>query len=349
VKIWSANRSAVNQPDADGSPQAIFQAANPVPPDVDGDTAGSSPNSFAQTYRSSVPLALGLTERLRECGELFTRALAIFQAVARSHGGPLARNSNLRILRARLLALALLPTLAFALDPNSLKPQGYVSDFANAIDADSRAKLEDYCGQVERATGVQIALVTVKSLEGAQIEDFANSLFRKWGVGKKGKDEGLMLLLSIDDHKDRIEVGYGLEPILPDGFVGEVLFQARPYLAKGQYGQALLAAADTMGSRIAAQKGVALDTSVRPPRTQETPQDNGIPWWVVVIGILVLFFILRSGGGGFLAGMILSNLMGGGGRRGGGGWGGGGFGGGDGGFGGFGGGDSGGGGASGDW
>ncbi len=257
-------------------------------------------------------------------------------------------------LSTRLCCIGLsLCWLAFALDPNSLKPQGYVSDFANVIDAASKAKLEDYCGQVERATGVQIALVTIPSLEGAPIEDFANTLFRKWGVGKKGKDEGLMLLLAVQDHKDRVEVGYGLEPILPDGFVGEVLYQERPYLAKGQYGPALLAAADVMGKRIAQSKNVTPDTSVRPPplpRPQQ--QDNGLPWPLVVIGIVVLLFLLRSGGGGggLLAGMILGNLLGGG-RRGGG-WGGGGFGGGDaggGGFGGFGGGDSGGGGASGSW
>ena len=250
------------------------------------------------------------------------------------------------------LAWVFLPALAFALDPNSLKPQGYVSDFANVIDADSRARLEAYCGQVERSTGVQIALVTVPSLDDAPIEDFANTLFRKWGVGKKGKDEGLMLLLAIKDRKDRIEVGYGLEPNLPDGFVGGVLREERPFLAKGQYGQGLLAAADEMGSRIAASKNVVLDTSVRPQRTAAPEPNVSIPWPLVVVGILVLLFLLRSGGGGggFLAGMILSNLIGGG-RRGGG-WGGGGFGGSDGGgggFGGFGGGDSGGGGASGSW
>jgi uncharacterized protein len=253
----------------------------------------------------------------------------------------------------KLLKLGLLfAGLAFALDPNSLKPQGYVSDFANVIDSDSKARLEAYCSQVEQATGVQIALVTVPSLDGAPVEEFANTLFRKWGVGKKGKDEGLMFLVATQDHKDRIEVGYGLEGTLPDLFVSGVLDQERPFLQKGQYGQAMLAAADEMGSRIALQKGVALNTSVRPQRTAAPEPRVRIPWPLVVIGILVLFFLLRGGGGGggFLAGMILGNLFGGGGR--GGGWGGGGFGGGDGGgggFGGFGGGDSGGGGASGSW
>jgi uncharacterized protein len=240
---------------------------------------------------------------------------------------------------------------ALALDPNSLKPQGYVSDFAHVLDANSRAMLEDYCARVEQATGVQMALVTIDSLEGDPIEDFTNALYRKWGVGKKGKDEGIMLLLAIKDRKSRVEVGYGLEPILPDGFVGGVLRESRPYLSGGQYGQAMLAAAEQMGGQIAKAKGVALDFSLR-RSSRPVVRGRGIPWPLIVIGILLLLALLRrgGGGGGFLTGMILGNVLGQSGR-----WGGGGFGGSDsgggggGGFGGFGGGDSGGGGASSDW
>jgi uncharacterized protein len=120
----------------------------------------------------------------------------------------------------------------------------------------------------------------------------------------------------------------------------------RPSLRQNQYGEALRAAATTIGSRIAQAKGIALDTSLR-RRTRPQPQQS-IPWPMIVIGIIVLGAIIRGGGGGFLAGMFLGNMLGGGGRGSGSG---GGFGGGDsgGGFGGFGGGDSGGGGASSDW
>lgn len=252
--------------------------------------------------------------------------------------------------------MALLPALGLlsALDLNKLTPQGYVSDFAKVLDDSARARLEAYCSRVEQATGVQMAIVTIDSLDGEPIEDVTNTLYRKWGVGKKGKDEGIMLLLAIKDHRDRIEVGYGLEPILPDGFVGSVLREARPLLRQSAYGPALLAAGEEMGSRIAAAKGVALDFSLRPQR-RVVAQRPGIPWPVLVVGVIVLLLLMRGGGGGgsFLTGMILGNLLGRGGGRGG--WGGGGFGGydsgggGGGGFGGFGGGDSGGGGASSDW
>ena len=240
-----------------------------------------------------------------------------------------------------------------ALDVNSLKPQGYVSDFAKVLVPESRAQLEAYCGRVEQVTGVQMAIVTIDTLDGEPVEDVANALYRKWGIGKKGKDEGILLLLAIKDHKDRLEVGYGLEPILPDGFEGSVLREARPLLRQGAYGQAIFSAAREMGSRIAQAKGVALDSSPR-PRRQSRSSGSGIPWIFIGIVVVVLLSFLsrggRGGGGGLLAGMILGNLLGGG--RGGGWGGGGGFGGGSGGgggFGGFGGGDSGGGGASGDW
>jgi uncharacterized protein len=249
-----------------------------------------------------------------------------------------------------LLALSLAP--APAVDWKALKPQGYVSDFAGVVDAQSKAELETYCTRVEQQTGAQIALVAIQSLSGEPIEDVANTIFRTWGVGKKGKDEGILLLLSVGDRRDRLEVGYGLEPLLPDGFDGQILRAMRPALRQGQYGEALRAAAATIGSRIAQAKGVALDTTLR-PRYQSRQRDS-IPWPLVLGGIFILLMLLGrgGGGGGFLPGLILGNMLGGSSRGGWGGGSGGGFGdhdSGGGGFGGFGGGDSGGGGASSDW
>ncbi len=269
----------------------------------------------------------------------------------------------------RFLAIAIVfLRFSFALDVNSLKPQGYVSDFAHALDDPTRARIDDYCGEVERATGAQMALVTIDSLEGNDIETFANDLFRKWGVGKKGQDMGVMLLLAIKDHKDRIEVGYGLEPILPDGFVGDVLRQVRPSLQQSDYGAAMLTAAEAMGSAIAKAKGVHLTTHLIQPPAAAEPEEGGggIPWPIILLGAFILISLLSrigrgggyygggygGGGGGLLSGLLLGSLLNSGGRgQSGGGWSGGGFGGGGsgGGFGGFGGGDSGGGGASGSW
>jgi uncharacterized protein len=259
-------------------------------------------------------------------------------------------------LRAGLALLACAAG-AQAVDWKTLQPQGYVSDFAGVIAEADRAPLEAYCHAVEQSTGAQMALVTVQSLEGEPIEDVANAVFRAWGVGQKGKNEGILLLLSVGDRRSRLEVGYGLEPILPDGLSGSILRQMRPALRQGDYGDAMLAAAETIGATIAQAKHVSLTTD-GPPRRYRSSASDSIPWPMILGGVFLLFWLLRAfasrgggrgGGGGFLSGLLLGNLLGGSS------WGGsgsGGFGGsdsGDGGFGGFGGGDSGGGGASSDW
>jgi uncharacterized protein len=266
----------------------------------------------------------------------------------------------------RVAALAsVFCAFALALDTSKLKPTGYVNDFAHAIDARSAAAIEAYCGNVERATGAQFAIVTVDTLDDEPVEDVANRLFTQWGIGKKGTDEGLLVLLAIKDHKNRVEVGYGLEPIIPDGYAGGVLRGIRPILRQGNYGGALLVAAQQFGQRIAQAKGVTIEGQPRAQAGSRDP-DGGGGIFGVIIFFVVMMLLFRalsgrggrggrgggSGVGGFLTGMLLGSLLGGG-RRGG--WGGGGFGGGGfgggggGGFGGFGGGGSGGGGASGGW
>lgn len=268
---------------------------------------------------------------------------------------------SLGLANGKLAALlVLLPALCLAVDFGGLKPTGYVNDFARVLDPGAKQELETYCARVESATGVQIALVTITSLEGEPVEDVANVLYRKWGVGNKKNNEGVLLLLSIADRRSRLEVGYGLEPLIPDGYAGSVLREMRPSLRTGNYTQALADAAHTLGETIARAKGVSIGQAA--PRRHSRPGADGFPWEViVVVGGLLLVMLLfgggrggsgrhfgGGGGGGFLTGMILGQLLGSGGPRT---RSGGGFGGYDSGdsFGGFGGGDSGGGGASSDW
>ncbi len=253
--------------------------------------------------------------------------------------------------------MCLLAGALLAVDFAGLKPQGYVSDFANVIDAQSRQELERYCTALERSTGAELALVTLPSLQGEPVEDVANAMFRAWGVGKKGKNEGILLLLSIGDRRSRFEVGYGLEPIITDGTAGSILREMAPELRDGRYGPAMLVAATEIGSRIARAKNVeiATPTPVR-TRVRRAHPANFVPliFFGVIGGLFLMALIGGSrggrgggGGGGVLPWLLLSALNQGGSSR----DSGGGFGGYDsgGGFGGFGGGDSGGGGASGSW
>jgi uncharacterized protein len=217
-------------------------------------------------------------------------------------------------------------------------PQGYVNDLANVISADQSQTLEAFLTEVEQKTGAQIAVVTTPSVEGADIDGAAVDLFKTWGIGKKGKDDGILILASIQDHRVRIEVGYGLEAVITDGQSGSIIRQyMTPYFKQGDYGQGLTQGAAAVAQLIAAGEGVTLDGQVAQPVSSR----NGGYGTLIEIIIFVLFFLLTSilrGRRGFYGGGFY-----------GGGWGGGGFGGGGGGFGGFGGGGSGGGGASGGW
>ena len=257
----------------------------------------------------------------------------------------------MRKITVALCGWLALAALAVAADFAALKPQGYISDYAGVIDPAAKAALEQYCALVEARTGAQIAVLTVPSLEGEPVEDVANDVFRKWGIGQKTTNEGVFLLLATQDRRMRLEVGYGLEPILPDGFSGSVLRAMSPSLRASRYGEAVTAAVQTIGSRIAEAKGVTIEGSL-PRATRQVSRGPSLPG--LIFGVVVLLWLMgamrggRGGGTGLIAGMLLGNMLG---RSSGLGRGGGGFGGFDsgGGFGGFGGGDSGGGGASGSW
>jgi uncharacterized protein len=254
----------------------------------------------------------------------------------------------------RSIALAVwLISAAAALDLSNLQPQGQVSDFAGVLNPAHRAELERYCREVAAATKAEIAIVTLPTLDGEPIEDVANTLFRKWGVGQKGQNDGVLLLLVTQDRRMRLEVGYGLEGAIPDGYSGSLLRAMRPLLRDRRYGEALLEAAHQLGGRIAREKGVEVGATLPSRRDVSSQQTRhtAIPF-LVPLGFFVLFLALASLGRRsrryrsgalpvWLPGTTWSS----------GGYGGGGFGGYDSSdsFGGFGGGDSGGGGASSDW
>ena len=261
-------------------------------------------------------------------------------------------------MRKRLLGFFLLLFACSSLVPAERvqdlpKPTNYVSDFAGVLSPETQASLNALCRQVDLQAHAQIAVVTIKSLEGEPIENFATALEDKWKVGKKGTDRGLLLIFATGDRQYRIEVGYGLEGILPDGRVGDIGRQIVPYLRQDNYDAAVTLAMQQIAGVIAADAGVALNAGPRRgPAGARAAQPQPLTLGeVVVLGLIllaVIFFLARFGGSG-LHGFLIGMFMGGGG---GGGWsgGGGGGGGGDGGgFGGFGGGSSGGGGASGNW
>jgi uncharacterized protein len=267
---------------------------------------------------------------------------------------PSHRHSTRPALRILLLiVLAAITSVAQANLP--AKPLGYVSDFANALSATAKAQLTALCTEVDQKTHAQIAVVTVTSLNGLEPEDYALQLASKWGVGPKQSNRGVMILWSPSDRKYFTLVGYGLEPILPDGKVGGFGREAVPLFRAGSNDAAIMLMTRRVADVIAQDSGVTLSGQALPPARRAVSDDNNVSGLgsLLFLGfiIFVIYMMAKRGGGsgrggsGWWIGPMIGSTMG----RGG--WGGGGFGGsgggGGGGFGGFGGGSFGGGGAGG--
>jgi uncharacterized protein len=234
-----------------------------------------------------------------------------------------------------------------------------VNDFAKVVDADSASDLDRMIRTLQTATGDIVVVATVPTIEPyGDIKEYAVKLFANngKGIGQKGKNNGLLILLALKERRVWVEVGYDLEQWITDGFAGETSREVMtPFFRNGQYGQGLRAGAERIIGRIAQGRGVILE-GVRVPRQAAPSRGSSIPGWLPIIVFIVILIVSRLGGGGgrrgrFWGGGGWSSGVGpfgggfGGGSFGGGG-GGGGFGGG---FGGFGGGSSGGGGGGSSW
>jgi uncharacterized protein len=170
-----------------------------------------------------------------------------------------------------------------------LEPQGYVSDFAGVLNPGQRAALEGRLAELERKSGAQGAVAILKSLQGGQIDDFAVKLFKKWGIGQKKQNNGILLLVAMEDHKARVEVGYGLEPILPDALAGRVLDeQLFPAFKQQRYAEGLTQAVARLAEIV--ERG-------EPARPDQRRRKPGSP-----VGGLLGFALLLVAGGWFMVG-----------------------------------------------
>ncbi len=239
-----------------------------------------------------------------------------------------------------VLVLLLFCSSLFAAAGSFPAPKGAVNDFAGVIDASSTQTMENLSREVLEKTGTSVVVAVIKSVGDENPDDYANRLYQAWGIGKKGEDKGVLLFLALKERKIRIETGYGVEGILPDGLVGEILDRyVTPYLKNGEYGKGLENGLIAIASVIAKDAHVALSGAPAPSRPREVANRRGTGLLPYLLIPIVLLLIGTRQGREFLPFILLMLL--GSGR--GGGSGGGGFGGG---FGGFGGGSSGGGGSS---
>jgi len=270
---------------------------------------------------------------------------------------------------ARRAGVWLLCLLLFAAGHASAQPEPPeltrpVNDFANVIDPDSARRLDALIRSLQETTGDVIVVATIDSLEGDDINFYAERMFRNRGrgIGQAGRDNGLLVLVAVKDRQIRIEVGYELEQFITDGFAGETIRQEiAPFFRQGQYGPGLVAGVQRLVGRIGEGRNVEISGVPRVTRERRR-RPGSSSGGNLIAGLVVLLIVInaiagrmgrrrrRRWGGGPWSGWYsgVGPFGGGFGRGGGFGGGFGGFGGG-GGFGGFGGGRSGGGGASGSW
>ncbi len=252
------------------------------------------------------------------------------------------------ILTLALLLGAALPAFA-AETPIPPAPTRWVTDPTGFLSQTTRSALDARLERYEKATGRQVIVWIGTTLGDAPLEEWAANAFEQWGIGQRGKDNGVVIFVFPEDRRMRIEVGYGLEQLLPDAYASRIVRDVMaPALKAGEHDAAITGAVDQVLVRLGDEPGgtaaVPLETRQPGPSGEPSP-GSGIAKFVlgaITLLVLVVLFVTNP----HLAMLLLWTIITGGRRGGGGGFGGGGFGGG--GFGG-GGGRSGGGGASGSW
>jgi uncharacterized protein len=174
------------------------------------------------------------------------------------------------------------------------KPQGWVSDFAGILSEDTTSQISGLIDDVKRSTGAEIAVVTVSSLEGMTVEDYAVKLFEKWGIGTKEEDNGVLFLVAPNERKTRIEVGYGLEPVITDGRAGEIIRETiLPFFKADDYDQGILQGSRQIAALIT---GTEFVPSVPIPRPEPQQDFTPLP---IKIGVMLFFALFLTLG--FLA------------------------------------------------
>lgn len=203
----------------------------------------------------------------------------------------------------------------------------YVQDYANVLSNETKQKINGMGASLQKKTKAQIVVVTIKTLQGTPLEEYGLGILRQWGVGDKSLNNGVVMLVAVEDKKSRIEVGYGLEGALPDAKTGQLQDEYMlPYFKNGEYENGIFNGYLALTKVVADEYAVQLDSQVKPVKATsqgttsllDTFYTIGIA--IVIIALVILDFIFF--GGRFTA-LILAMISSRGGRGGGGGYGGG--------------------------
>ena len=198
------------------------------------------------------------------------------------------------ILILILLLLALNSPMAIGADFPG--PVGFVNDFASLLSDGAKSKIETQLSLLEKETTAEVAVVTVESLEGESIEQYASDLFAAWEIGKKDQNNGVLFLIASAEHKARIEVGYGLEPVITDGRAGRILDnEVIPYFRDDDYDQGVINGIAAIESYI--REGTPPTVAEENP-VQDVVQgfniSSSLLFGLVIITIYILGFMART-------------------------------------------------------
>ena len=220
-------------------------------------------------------------------------------------GSPRAQSTVYKLLLAAIFVFLALPSRGQGV-AGLPQPTDYVSDFAHVLSPETIAQLDSLASQLDHSkANAQMAIVTVNNLNGDDIDDYADNLEDHWKMGKKsgktGADRDVLVLLAVQDHKYRIEIGYDLEGLLNDAKVGDIGRTMIPDLRAGDYDGAVTLAVDQLAQDIAADAHVTLNNSAAVPAVQPAPQQSGSPIEKLILLVIVLLFF----GGFSIARMLL--------------------------------------------
>lgn len=200
-----------------------------------------------------------------------------------------------RTAAAILLAAAIASSAAIARAERVPRPAGRVNDYANVIGPDYRAKLDAIIAEVDEKTSAEIAVVAAESIAPYDEKSYARLIFDSWKIGKKGKDNGVLVLVAVKERRWRIETGYGLEGILPDGRCGEIgRAYMVPLLKEGKYGEAFYNGVAAVAAVIASDSHVSLDSlgsqAMPPPPKSGGGTDAGSLLFFCIFAPIFFFF-----------------------------------------------------------
>jgi uncharacterized protein len=216
-------------------------------------------------------------------------------------------------MRALLLACVLALPAAAALVLPARPDHGRVLDAAGILTPGGKSQLQAISDDLEKKTGSELAVAVVKTLDGTDAADYANRLFRAWGVGKKGQDNGVLILLCPSERKARIEAGYGVEGVLPDALAGRILKdEVHPLFHDGHFEEGLLLGARRVSEiLVAGAPASAVKGGTRPKSQGDMPLAVAVPFFslFVLIGGGIMGAGIAAGGAQILFALIFGLMF----------------------------------------